>query len=257
MRPVPYIGITGFTTNEQVQRVVRAAEIPRFYPYLMIGVLVSENTLAGHPAKWPKRNPAKEKIASIFEPFATTINLVHYHTTDQSTLVGQLVAMDTLAGDHCDGYQLNMPWPDPRLLEQYLSQAIARNKKRTIVLQCGRRALEKFGKNPRRIAEEVRTNYEGLVDYVLIDPSGGKGEEIDSHFAVDCLNELMQIRNIGPGIAGGLSYESGYAKLAPIAQDIDENFSVDAEGRMRDSNDDLDIDKCIGYVSEMSKFFAH
>lgn len=256
MRPMPYIGITGFTDNSQIKTVMTITLRQLYYPLTMIGVLVSDKTLRGEESKWPKRNPPKEKLASIFEPYANTLNLIHYHTQDQEHLIDQLQSVDRLVGDHCDGYQLNMPWPDPRTLERYLSKCALLRRKRAIVLQCGRRALEKFDHDPKRIAKEVFGNYEGIVDYVLIDPSGGKGQEFDTSFAFECLYELMNAgRNIGPGIAGGLSAKNVWDKLVPIWQDMPERFSIDAEGRLRDENDELDVEKCKTYIQSACRFY--
>jgi hypothetical protein len=251
MRPVPYVGITGFTTNSQVRMVLSRSKRRSQIPYFMVGVLVSDKTLRGERAKWHKRNPDRHLLGTIFEPRAHAINLVHFHSANQDLLPAQMLEVDRLAGEYCDGLQLNMTWPSPAIVEAYLARSISRKRKRTIVLQCGMRALEQLAHNPKKIAKRVKVEYEGLVDYVLIDPSGGEGKEFEIDFAYGCLAELFATcRSVGPGVAGGLSVDNVVEKIAPLVGVLPERFAIDVETRVRDQNDVLDIGKCIAFIKK-------
>lgn len=256
MRPIPYIGITGFTTNAQIQAVMKSPGRNTCYPYYMAGVLVSHKTLKGEAAKWPKRYPTQDELGSIFEPYAMTMNLVHYNTPSSDSLVSELLAVDDLVGPHCDGYQLNMTWPSPWRITEYHKLQLGHGPRKTIVLQCGARALAEVRHDVKELAQRVKRDYEGLVDYVLIDPSGGHGKDFDANFAFDCMSELLTVRNICPGIAGGLSAENVEAKLKPLLwQDMNEPFCIDAEGRLRTPEDELDLGKCVEFIAKTSPYY--
>ncbi len=258
MRPVPYIGITGISTNQQFWAVAKAHRNRR-YPYLMEGLLVSHKSLRGEPAKFPERYPRNEELCTVFALCSNTINLVHFNTNEPGKLLDQMLEVDELVGPYCNGFQLNIAWPDPATLERYLSRRIRTpwRGKPVIVLQCGRAALEEYDRNPKKIAQVVAGNYEGLVDYVLIDSSGGKGEEFNTAFANECLSELFaNCPSIGPGIAGGLSADNIQKQLGPLFKELPEPFSIDAEGRLRDERDWLDLEKCGAYIKEAMKFYS-
>jgi hypothetical protein len=256
MRPQPYIGVTGFMGQADVR------EILFVYPKdarhkLMVGVLMSNKTLAGEKNKYPRRYPEKDAVADIFVDHPQALNLIHYHTSNSNhAMVMEMVNVMALAGPHCHGFQLNVRWPYPKAIEDYHRDrrfGIFGHKDDIIVLQCGRGAMEEVGNSPKKLAERVK-DYDGLVSYVLIDPSGGKGEAFDSGFAYDCLCELTRaVPNMGIGVAGGLSAQSinNICNLLTTHPDI----SVDAEGRLRDTNDDLNITATVEYVVAANRLF--
>lgn len=251
-KPYPYIGVTGFMRQEEVVAAWAEAskKLHRSKHILMIGCLVSHKTLLGQTNKWPNRYPPIEKLTGIFPPKdESTLNLVHYHTTDQSTLYNQLVKISELVGSHLDGYQLNIRWPDIEQLLRYKDDY----PDHKIVLQCGSEAMSDVDNEPKALADAIDT-YEYLVDYVLIDPSGGKGQAINIVFAGECLEAITKICPwVVPGIAGGLGPNT-ISHIESLAHKYP-NLCIDAEGRLRDEEDNIHLGKIRTYIKEAYDIF--
>ena len=114
-------------------------------------------------------------MCKIFRGYRNLLNLIHFNTKEPEKLFDDMCLAQDLAGPNCHGFQLNIAWPDKRVLERYKKYALFHHK--TIVLQCGGNALREVG-SPFNLGLRLR-DYEGLVDYVLVDPSGGLGKEFD------------------------------------------------------------------------------
>lgn len=243
MRPKSYVGITGFTYPQQITNVLRTASLPDSDVLVMVGVLVSNRTMKGATNKWPNRYPSPERLKTIFAPRPGLLNLVHFNTDQPKSLFDDLRYVQDLVGQHCDGFQLNMAWPDPRMLERYQSDGVSTRK--IVVLQCGSAAMKEVS-DPNDLARRLY-DYEGLIDYVLIDPSGGHGVEFDSahvHSIFSCLSQEAP-GSIGFGVAGGLSAAT-LSRLEPLLAEFD--FSIDAEGKLRDVHDDLVVSTAALYL---------
>jgi len=245
MRPKPYIGITGFMTQGEVEGVLDVLPIGTDQ-LVMIGVLASNKTLRGEENKWPKRYPKPETLETIFPSSSdlNSLNLIHFNTNESPVgLFREMCGAQVLAGPHCHGFQLNVVWPYTRALYQYKRYTSFARK--TIVLQCGNKALSECEWSPKEIAKRVR-GYEGLVDYVLIDPSGGLGKEFDPEFAKACFHELQKIETMGFGVAGGL-HAGNLHRLYSLIEEFPD-FSIDAEGKLRTVEDDLDVEAAKAYL---------
>lgn len=244
MRPQSYIGITGFMSREEVDGVLSV--LPDDTDRLvMIGVLASGKTLRGEPNKWPRRYPKVDEVWSIFPRNRNTLNLIHFNTKEPALLLEDMLYTHRLAGPHCHGFQLNLAWPDRDVLASYRRQADF--KRKTIVLQCGGGALEQIDWKAEKLVERVR-EYDGVVDYMLIDPSGGAGKDFDAAFASSCFASLSMEgpASIGMGIAGGLHGGNIIRKLSGLL--LDHDFSIDAEGKLRTQSDDLDVKAAMMYL---------
>lgn len=242
----PYIGITGFMSRDEMDAML--ALLPENCRHmLMVGVLANQRTIRGEPQKRPNRNPKKEDIEKIFPPPSiwpasgnrTTLNLVHYNTKDGSNLADQLSLMML---PHCDGFQLNIKWPSKWELIYFLDCYSS-----DIVLQIGGRAAGMFESSPKELAKKVSDEYYGLINYVLLDMSGGFGKPL----IADALRpHLEAIRDLWPelglGIAGGLSAETLHL-VEPLIRDFPD-ISIDAEGLLRDADDRLDLEKAKAYL---------
>lgn len=259
----PYVGVTGFTKSAEVQAVLDAlpANLPR---KLMVGVLANRETLRGKKAlRFPKRYPKKGKIADIFPSDHRVLNLIHYSSSSEGlTLAHEMVEMRVEHGSSlCHGVQVNIAWPDPNYLHVYRgmvehleSSAISpQPTNEVIVLQVGRDALEQCGYNPFAVAARLR-EYEGNVNYVLLDQSGGRGEPFTRDMAALTMTVADQMpKSMGLVLAGGLSALSVDTVLNYF-QSFEQptldraTLSLDAEGRLRSLNDDLITQAAIGYV---------
>ncbi len=238
----PYIGVTGFTSRFEILSVLAA--IPAYSTQLlMVGVLASQKTLEGLQNKWPNRYPAVKDIRYIFFRHHQILNLIHYATKQPESLVDQLVQLTNLGGINLNGFQLNMAWPSLKDIAHYHAQC-GRSKK--IVLQIGKRAFEMINNSPRELAARV-AEYEYLADYVLLDPSGGLGIPFNPEIAQSYL-EALKVKNLtmGFGIAGGLS-PTTLDLIKPLIKDFSD-LSIDAEGRLRNSKDYLDLGLTREYI---------
>ena len=244
----PYIGITGFMHRGEVDAVlgVFPEDSPR---KLMVGVLASEKTLSGQTNKRPGRYPDRLAVQHIFSDSPLALNLVHYNTKNPETLTTQMRAFAELfGGPYFHGFQLNVAWPSPSKLANYRATC-----KGVIVLQIGAHAVEMVDNSPEKLAERV-AEYRGLVEYVLLDPSGGKGQPFDTEQARLYLRALAEKDlGIGLGVAGGLSAETLYL-VEPLVEEFPD-LSIDAEGRLRDENDNLDLEAAKRYASAALKLF--
>jgi hypothetical protein len=251
MRPTPYIGITGFMSRQEVQQVL--AVFPEHSPYLaMVGVLVSDKTLRKTPSN-PKRYPKGENLKNIFTNHPRALNLLHFNTKEPEWLLDDLCVAHEWAGPLCHGFQLNVAWPNPAALEQYKKQE--RFGRKIVVLQCGPQALQEVGGASRKLAHRLR-QYEGLIDYALIDPSAGTGKEFDADKARNYFRDLQLVLPwLGVGVAGGLRAETLWSQLAPLALSC-KCFSIDVESQVRDQEkDELVAAKAIEYLAEAVSFY--
>jgi len=127
-----------------------------------------------------------------------------------------------------------------------------------IVLQIDGKAFEVVEHSPERLSEmiDVRyASYEGLIHRILLDPSGGRGEPFNTERAREYLVAL-QDRGINAnfGVAGGLS-PATLGLVEPLVSDFPD-LSIDAEGRLRDENDTLDLNVAREYVDKALQIFA-
>lgn len=246
---MPYIGVTGFMSRNEVEKVL--AEFPKdSVRKFMVGVLASTTTLYGEkPSRLFGRYPIIQNIEDIFSPDTRAFNVIHFNdkTREMAMILNQLLVLTKLGGKHLHGFQLNIKWPHPFILNMF--KKVHPDKK--IILQLGREAFKDVDSSPARMAEKVRVTYNELIDYLLIDPSAGEGREFDLKMALSCLRALKERCNplIGFGIAGGLYDGNAEKLLSPVVAEFSD-ISTDTEGKMRDKElgDALNIDRAIRYV---------
>ena len=238
----PYVGVTGFMSRVEVSEAL--AMVPQGSTRrLMVGVLMSSKTLAGQQNKWPGRYPKKEVLADIFIDDPRALNLIHYNTDHLETLLTQLVEITELAGPHLDGFQLNIAWPPISQLEDYWKAY----PEKFLLLQIGSKAMAQ-AESMERFAKLVGA-YLPVIDAILIDPSGGKGEPLNAIKDAKYLRALRRYPTLGLGIAGGLGPETLHL-LGLLIREFPE-LSIDAEGRLRTPKpeDALDLTAMRGYLA--------
>lgn len=247
VKKVPYIGVTGFMTPEEVCLSLKA--MPKMGARkLMVGVLMSSKTLRGEGNRWPNRYPKREVVPTLFLKDPKALNLIHYNTDNREKLYDDLMQMTELAGPNLDGFQLNIPFPPVEALDKYLTS----HRKMTIVLQVGSEMLKL---KPKDLRNHIFPEYKWLATHLLIDASGGFGTPLDAGLGREYLDELD---NLGMclGIAGGLGPTS-----LDLLEDLPDRYpeiSLDAEGRLRTSfpEDKLDLSLVKTYLKRASKLFA-
>lgn len=250
----PYIGVTGFMDAEEVKLALEIFEKEKGnLPHkLMVGVLASFKTLYGETNKWPNRYPKIRDVSKIFLNHPDALNLVHYSTDNTDLLFVQLMAITELIGPKSfHGFQLNIPWPNPKELIRY--KAFYPYKK--IVLQIGSGAFEAVKNLPEFLINRILCyrGYESTVDCILLDTSRGKGKLFDTELIKTYLQAVDEffLSNLSMGVAGGLYGETAHI-LKPLFAKFP-SLSIDAEGKLRDADDKLDMDLVEKYISNALK----
>ncbi|MDP3731161.1 MAG: hypothetical protein Q8R34_01555 [bacterium] len=245
-----YVGITGFMSSKEVQTVLES--VPESSGRLvMIGVLAGLKTLKSLPNKWPNRYPLVPNIPTIFSRHIKAFNLIHYSTDDKSTLPGQLFLLSYLCKEKLHGFQLNMAWPSVTLLGRFKNDFPSKK----LVLQVGRRALEEVNNSPEQLAARV-AEYAGIAEYMLLDPSGGKGEPFNPNLAREYLIAIKEKGlSLGLGVAGGLS-PTTLNLVEPLVKEFPD-LNIDAEGRLRTPEDHLDVEVAGRYLLGALKMFEN
>ena len=242
----PYIGITGFTTPAEVAAVLGSLpDAPE--RLLMCGVLLSNALLAGESSDAPNRCPPTEAIAGIFSDDPRCLNLVHYRPRPGSNLADALSRATQLGGPNCHGVQVNatrgVPWPDPATLVEYRQRC----QPQRIVLQAGREAMASVDGDPTRLAQRC-AEYAGIVTDVLVDASEGLGLPLDAARSARYLDALADAApELGLVVAGGLHADNIEELLSPLLPRW-AGVSIDAEGRLRDAEDVLDVGAAGDYL---------
>jgi hypothetical protein len=153
--------------------------------------------------------------------------------------------MDAIAhlSPHVHGIQLNIRWPERSELEDFQRA----HPRISIILQIGRGAFDCLGFNFNRLTQTI-SRYEGLVDYLLFDQSGGRGRPLDLGLCARLLLMLQEKESrIMSGVTGGLSGASVHwlTRLLEICPDL----SWDAESGLRDDRDQLDLGRCRDFLA--------
>ena len=239
MLKTPYIGITGFNTADEITAVL-ATLPPNPSRLLMCGVLLSNALLSGRPSGAPERCPAPDSIGGIFSNDPRCLNLVHYRPRAGANLANVLAHANEVGGGNCHGVQINatrgVPWPDPEALVEYRRRCSPNR----IVLQVGREAMASVNHEPSEVARRC-ARYSGIVTDVLVDASEGLGRPLDAVVSARHLDAIaLAAPGLGLVVAGGLSAENIAPLLSPLLPKWS-NVSIDAEGRLRDGDDCLDV----------------
>ena len=242
----PYIGITGFTSPAEVAAVL--ASLPDAPErLLMCGVLLSNALLAGEASDAPNRCPPTDAIAGIFSDDPRCLNLVHYRPRPGVNLADALARASEVGGVNCHGVQINAtrgaPWPAPAALIEYRE----RSQPQRIVLQAGREAMASVDGNPAGLAQRC-AEYAGIVTDVLVDASEGLGMPLDAARSAEYLDAIADAApDLGLVVAGGLCADNIAELLSPLLPKW-VGVSIDAEGRLRDADDRLDVGSAVAYL---------
>lgn len=242
----PYIGITGFTDKEETLALTGCMpESPK--RLLMVGVLANQLTLQG---LWNnKRHPKVEKIKDIFLDHPLTLNIIHYYTLHTDTLYEQLLYLTEFGGPNLHGFQLNFAWPYIDDLRRYKSKY----PDKLLVLVITGDAFKRVGYSPQLLIKKV-SHYRGIVDYMLLDQSEGFGIPLNTEFMLKYLGgSNIQELDMNLVIAGGLYSETLYL-IEPIIKKFP-NASIDAEAKLRNKDDTLNLDFSRDYLYKSLKIF--
>lgn len=235
----PYIGITDFTSLEQVIRMLEVFwkhKLSGSQRELHVGVMMSFKTLNDIETKWSKAFPPKEAIADIFRQYDNdAYYCLHYADYDRNTKSTDLAHALEYAGPLVSAIQLDMPWPDPGMVASAIHMS---GKQVEVILQVGKNAIEEAKNDPAEVVRRLEA-YEGIIHRVLLDKSMGRGLGMD---AVGLIPFAQAIRgrfpNLGLVAAGGLGPDS-IGLVEPLVKEFPD-LSIDAQGKLRPSGNALD-----------------
>lgn len=259
MESKPYIGITGPVSKEEVLDICGLFEDFGFYNNSslrpMIGILASYKTLNKIRIE-NKRYPELRLIPELTENMKSgTFRTIHYNTRDFESLAEQISRLIYRPYNKrsIDGIQLNMTYPPTNQIEKIKREF----PKLEIIFQANSEVLNSGTK--KEVAKSIK-NYNELINYVLIDASGGKGENLNIQYSADLANEIKDLNpNINIGFAGGFkgsNVKVNYHDLTNKCKDF--AFSIDSEGGLRDKlsekygDDLLSMNKVKEYIQSAS-----
>lgn len=251
--PTRSIGVTGFRSALELRLVHMLFH--RIYrehldtnkkgvrpPRLMTGILVSSKTLYGYSNWYLRRYPRPTALPDLCRQASSleTFNLVHYSTDTPECMVDDCIKVMRFTESLLKGIQFNLYWPNPA----HLQMLRRRYPELYFLLQVGNRALDEFARGSSEESFRYDTRgfitrvkkYEGLIDGILLDPSGGRGRPLEPDRLAPLVKELQQYPRLDIGVAGGLSGNS--MELIRDLADICPYLSIDAEGRLRNPEDD-------------------
>lgn len=232
----PYIGVSGFMHADEVRAVLEV--VPSTHT-LMVGVLMSEKTAQGKTNKYPNRYPKREHVGGIFVSDPRCLNLIHY-AADTPPAASDIWDLVNFGGRWFDGFQFNGAWPTVAALRT----AFATRTANRVVLQ-----LRDLSEANLASDDLFTPGMPPYVTDVLLDASGGRGRKFDLATMQDAVAALQaSYSGLGVGVAGGFD-AAAVRECKPLFRKFP-GLNVDAEGRLRDANDRLDIDKARAFVVE-------
>jgi phosphoribosylanthranilate isomerase len=259
-KPLPYIGVTGLQSARDASLISNFLHRNKFHqrlglPYLVMLGITSSNKRLRDPESSGKTSPKLNSLVGIFEemPSSGCLPMLHYFTDQPQNLLVELKEIFTkplpsggeaLFPTNCYSVQINQEWPQPELVKGLKT---ALGKKLQIVLQLPAPALQE---SPEKIAKRVGI-YE--IDYVLIDPSGGTGQDLDLDQASQLLLALDTLPHIQMGVAGGFSAENVEERIIKLHEKVRRPFCIDAQGKLRNESGDFQVGKAFDYLRNASK----
>lgn len=248
----PYVGVTGAATEEQAKGCVSILTkyfSPDDAHMPMLGILVSYKTLEQGRHLSKKEFPPLDMVSSLLGTAEGRLwTTIHYNTKKRHFMADEVSSVfdmdDIYESNLCRAVQLNVIWP----YQEGINKIKDRYPEMKIILSLSGAATK--GMTIDQIVENT-ASYSG-IDYVLIDPSMGFGKD----FEIDCSLKLYNaLKNSGVtaciGFAGGLSGENAREKVLQIRKRLNsDDFCIDAQGRLRDENDEFDLEKVRHYAEE-------
>ncbi len=257
---MPYVGVSGVSAAGEARNVVslmrrsgftmQAGHIP------MMGLQVSWKSLDFGLSKGNNRVPRLGDLPLILEAVKGEVfPTIHYYTKRQEKVVTEIEKVIEYNSIYdsglVGGLQINGVFPKPDSLEE-LKKAYP-SLKLTLQTRIYRNEIE-------TLAEELAA-YHGIIDYALLDSSGGRGREFDSKQMIEAYR-ILKDKGLEAGIvfAGGITGENVVHKIKTLVKETGEKgFSIDAEGGLRDrlgdgyGNDRLNLDKVSAYLKGASE----
>lgn len=231
-----YIGITGFKSIKEIEAINEITN--HKHNRFMYGIITSTKRI---------QNPNKEgRVSPKFKNIRNLLNkcenqnifaALHYYTSNQEKHLEKDIDILSQFETNLKGVQWNIEWPNPQIIKKLNLEHIIQLKKH--ILEGS------FDEIKYKIDKYANTFQNKL--HILIDPSGGKGQEIELNKYKNVIQYLAN-NNLNWGIAGGLSPKNVTGKLnQTINIAKTKKFSTDIESKVR-TNNQLDMLKCKEYL---------
>ena len=245
----PYIGVTGFTSSEEVEFALGL--LPATLSHrLMVGVLTNDDAL-DHDSSHSNLIPDRDRLASIFLPEPRALNILHYNVKNRDRLAAYLEKAVSMTGPHLDGVQINLSYPPVEQLQRFKE----RYPDCLIVFQIRDDMYAAYGQSMQRLIAGELQPYASLVNYFSFDLSAGRGIPLDTALARDALGKLQAaFPSHGLVVAGGLTPDNLDELVAPLASDYP-TLSIDAESNLRTERNELDLRRVEGYITSALTIF--
>lgn len=258
-----YIGVTGVTNLREAQILASTFNFHLSEASThqgAIGYRVTSHLLEGvnnEPFKFPDLQQLPLLLA---QSPATVLNSIHFQTDNRAALATQVKKLfaigDIYRDELCQTLQLNVRWPDVSQVEE-IKNAFPELQ---IILSLTPNILR------RRTREEITQkvgDYEELIDYIAIDPSGSKGKVFEASWVAPYYRVL---KNDFPNkqiiLAGGFNPTNVQLRLAQITHVLRSgDFGIDAESGLRDKEPNnrygrFSLPKAIRYIQTAAAFFT-
>ncbi len=246
----PYVGITGVTNDSELEEVLSIFESAGFKPQAshtgMVGFLAGAHTLRGLPQT--KRHVsdvgALERLTQ--KTAGRALPVIHYEINgEDTTFSGPLIRIfrNMYKAGICRTAQLNGT-PSKQEVDALMNVFPEMN----LIYQIRPEILPQ---GSAKVAANIMQHRKAF-QYVLIDPSCGRGKDIEPMQAAMMHADLRKhFPDVMFGFAGGFSGDNARSRVSALAGLLGHmNFSVDAEGRLRDMRDDLHLPAVRSYVQE-------
>jgi len=251
----PYIGVTGFTSKHDILSAIESyfsgsddSDV-RSHD-LMVGILISHHSIEkdGAATKFPARYPPVETIPDLADAAKSAggsrvVVALHYNTKNPYLSDDARMIFDTIgdAGRSVDAIQFNVAFipHDLEIKKIKASRAIK------IIAQINGSVMRDHS------IEFISSALSAIpVDHVLVDPSGGKGKDINIDESAIVYERIRSKTSACIGFAGGFGPDNVEEKVSRYVKKIGTiRFSIDAEGKIRDPKTDMmDIGKVTAYI---------
>jgi phosphoribosylanthranilate isomerase len=249
-----YIGMTGITEEKQlfgIDSIFRNGKFPNQNHDIMIGILISPRNLdkTWFSSRYPNIWEIKNILQSLYkkEKYKDFFNTLHIDEKANSNWEYCLELLINKIGIIPKGIQVNVKHPKVKDIKR-LSERFPETQ---IIFQYSGDFLNKDIKEAMKDLS-VYTKY---IDYVLIDPSRGRGLELNSNLA---LKHFIQIKkdfnHLNVALAGGFNHKNIRDYVKAFKASLDSfDFSLDIESGVRDNDDKLDLIKFESYIQNLSK----
>lgn len=251
-KPKPYVGVTGLITPTEVAQVAtdfREAGLSMKSGYIPALGFVVSNWRLDNPMKAGWQCPAAADLPSLARQTVvlSALPIIHYRTSNPRDIDEELSRLFSMDGMYEKGYcravQLNVDWPPPDVMQRLATRWPAMLS----VLRLSDTAMSSMS-----VEDVLRrcTEYNSVIDYIFIDPSGGRGRSLELSKTIElmiALRETLPAKRLG--VAGGFDGQAILAQVPVLKKAFSDDFSLDAQGRLRTDRDNaINLVKAKRYI---------